>query len=52
MHIISVLTDYIHGGPHAETNPEKINEALEAERRNLKEPVWAMAMDHTHGYTH
>jgi alpha-amylase len=53
MFIIARLTDLIHGGPHAETNPEKINEALESERRTLKEPVWALAIDPTHhGYTH
>jgi hypothetical protein len=51
MKAIRMLTDQINRESHTETDPEKINEALEAERRNIKEPVWAMSIDpRHHGY--
>lgn len=51
MHAIHILTSLLTADTPADTNPEKINEALEAERRTIKEPVWAMAIDPHHGYT-
>ena len=32
------------------TDPEKINEAIEAERRNLSAPVWALTIDPHNGH--
>lgn len=52
MKTIHVLTNRIAGLSNSGDTPEKINEALEAERRSLKEPVWAMSIDPRHGYSH
>lgn len=54
MKVIQILTDQLTGVSlsQAETPSEKINEALEAERRNLKEPVWAMSIDPRHNHPH
>ena len=50
MTVIHSLQRSIHAGEHA-TNAEKINEAVEAERRSINAPLWALNIDSRNGYT-
>ena len=51
MRTISSLRDQLAQATSQKTE-EQINAAVEAERREIKEPTWAMAMDHNHGQPH
>lgn len=51
MSVIHNMHDQILGHVSAETDPEKINEAIEAERRNINTPLWALNIDSRSGYT-
>lgn len=51
MTVIHSLQRSIHAGEHATTDVEKINEAVEAERRSINAPLWALNIDSRNGYT-
>jgi alpha-amylase len=51
MSAINCLAQAVYEGTTLESDPEKINEAMEAERRNLNAPVWAMSIDPRSGYS-
>jgi alpha-amylase len=51
MSAINCLAHDVYEGTTLESNPEKVNEAMEAERRNLSAPVWAMSIDPRSGYS-
>jgi alpha-amylase len=51
MTVIHSLQNRLHAGTDATTEAEKINEAVEAERRNINAPHWALNIDSREGYT-
>jgi alpha-amylase len=51
MSVIHSLQNRIHENAGAVTGAEKINEAIEAERRNINAPLWALNIDSRNGYT-
>jgi alpha-amylase len=53
MQVIRSIQYTIHDGQFfGENDPEKLNEAIEAERRNINAPVWALNIDSRHGHNH
>jgi alpha-amylase len=53
MQVIRSLQHRTHDGQlPVENDPEKMNEAIEAERRNVSAPLWALNIDSRHGHSH
>jgi len=50
MTAVEWLKKRIHSEDASTPDPEKINESLEAERRNINTPLWALSIDPNHGY--
>lgn len=50
MSVVHNMHDLILGNVDAEPDPEKINEAIEAERRNINAPLWALNIDSRDGH--
>lgn len=51
MQVVNSIKETLkHGSVIEESDPEKINESIEAERRSLTAPLWALNIDSRHGY--